>query len=200
MRRAALLALLTVLAGLPARADEATRERVGRYFTAWYSVCPRTKVTVTPAGEIAIPGYEAYRAERACELKNRNESNVTLVDDARKEIFVGQVLHDDGRKNRPFSAPADLPVIKGVLQQQFGLPVAITARGGARGALVPLDIRIQQAPGAVATLPGFVSQDGASILLGEFLPFDVAPDVTRSKILAEAPGAAPRARRSRSSP
>jgi hypothetical protein len=191
MRKAGLFALLMVLAGLPARADEATRERVGRYFTAWYSVCPGTKVTVTPAHEIAIPGYEAYRAERACELKNRNESNVTLVNDSRKEIFVGQVLHDDGRKNQPFSAPADLPVIKGFLQQEFGLPVAITAKGGARGALVPLDIRIQQAPGAVATLSGFVSQDGASILLGEFFPFDVAPDVTRSKILSEAPGAAP---------
>ncbi len=190
MRRAVVLAVLAMLAGLPARADDATRERVGRYFTGWYSVCPGTKVTVTQVGEIAIPGYDAYRTERDCELKNRNESNVALVDGARKEIFVGQVLHDDSRRGQPFSAAADLPVIQGALQQEFGLPVTVTARG-ARGALVPLDIRIEQAPGALATLPGFVSQDGASILLGEFFPFGVAPEVTRAKILAEAPGAAP---------
>lgn len=187
MRKIALVGLLAVLASLPARADEATRQRVGKFFAGWYSVCPGTKVTVSEAREVAIPGYEAYKADRACELKNRNEANLALVDDARKEIFVGQVLHDDTRKNQPFSAATDLPAIRGALQQEFGLPVAITAKG-ARGALVPLEVRIQQAPGAVATLSGFVSQDGANLLLGEFFPFDVAPEVTRAKILAEAPG------------
>jgi protein-disulfide isomerase len=191
MRKVLFLAFLIALGRLPARADEATRQRVGRYFTGWYSMCPGTKVTVTEAKEIAIPGYEAYRAERACELKNRNESSVTLVDDARAQIFVGQVLHDDSRRDKPFSAPTDLPMIQGVLRSEFGLPIAITAKGGVHGALVPLDIRIQQAPGAVAILPGFVSQDGASVLLGEFFPFDVAPDVTRAKLLSEPPAPAP---------
>ena len=85
MRKVVFLACLAALAGLPARADEATRQRVGQYFTGWYSVCPGTRVTVTEAREIAIPGFEAYRVERACELKNRNESNVALVDGAHKE-------------------------------------------------------------------------------------------------------------------
>jgi protein-disulfide isomerase len=191
MRKTVVLALWMGLSGLPACADEVIRQRVGRYFTAWYSVCPGTKVTVTEAREIAIPGYSAYRAERTCELKNRDESNVTLVDDAGKRIFVGQVLHDDSRKDRPFEPAADVPMIKGVLQQEFGLPVAITAKGGVHDALVPLEIRIQQVPGAVATLPGFVSQDGASILIGEFFPFDTGPDAARAKLLSEPPAAAP---------
>ena len=186
MRKKLFLAVLAALvAPWSARGDDATRQKVGQYFSAWYSVCPGTKIGVVEAREVSIPGYEAYRAERACELKNRNESSVALVDDGRKEIFVGQVLHDDTRKNQPFSASSDLPTIRGVLQQEFGLPVAITLKSGARGALLPLDIRIQQAPGAVATLPGFVSQDGASILLGEFFPLDVAPETTRAKMLAE---------------
>jgi len=190
MLRAVFLAVVSALLALPARADEATRQRVGTYFKGWYSVCPGTKVTATDAREIAIPGYEAYRVERTCELKNRNESNVALLDAAHKEIFVGQVLHDDNRRDKPFAAASDVPVIRGVLQDDFGLPVTVAVSGAARGALVPLDIRIQEAPGALATLPGFVSQDGASILLGEFLAFDVAPELARAKILAEAPGAA----------
>jgi hypothetical protein len=191
MRKTVFFVLGMALLGLPARADEAMRQRVVRYFTGWYSVCPGTKVTVTEAREIAIPGYVAYRAERACELKNRNESNVTLVDDAGKEIFVGQVLHDDSRRDRPYAPGNDIPMIKGVLQEEYGLPVAITAKGGVHGELVPLEIRIQQVPGAVATLSGFVSQDGASILLGEFLAFDVAPEATRAKLLSEPPAAEP---------
>jgi protein-disulfide isomerase len=186
MRKTLFLAVMVALfTPRPSRGDEATRQKVGQYFTAWYSVCPGTKVSVAEAREVSIPGYEAYRAERTCELKNRNESNVAVVDDGRKEISVGQALHDDSRKNRPFSASSDIPTIRGVLQQEFGLPVAITLKGGARGALLPLDIRIQQARGAVATLPGFVSQDGASILLGEFFPLDIAPATTRAKLLAE---------------
>jgi protein-disulfide isomerase len=185
MRKAALGAILMLLGSASGRADEATRQRVGRFFSGWYSVCPGNKVTVTEDREVAIPGYEAYKADRACELKNRDESGVTLVDTAHTEIFVGQVLHDDSRKDRPFSAAADLPVLKGVLQQEYGLPIGIGTKGAARGALVPIEVRIQQAPGALATLRGFVSQDGASLLLGEFFPLDVAPEVTRAKLLAE---------------
>jgi protein-disulfide isomerase len=193
MRKAALLAILTLLLPAAGRADEATRQKVGRFFSAWYSVCPGNKVAVTEARDIAVPGYEAYKADRDCELKNRNESNVTLVDASHREIFVGQVLHDDSRKNRPFSPAADLPAIKGVLQQEYGLPIGIGTKGAPRGALVPIEVRIQEAPNALATLRGFVSQDGASILLGEFFPLDVAPEVTRAKLLAD--GASPAAKK-----
>lgn len=188
MRRTVFLAVLALFSGLSARGDDATKARVGRYFTKWYSVCPGNKVTVTAMPEVAIPGYDAYRAERACEFKNRNESNLTLVDKAGKEIFVGQVLHDDTRRDRPFVAATDLPLVRGALQEMFGLPVSLSLGQGQRGALVPLAVRILQAPGAVATLAGFASQDGASILLGEFFAFDVDPTVTRSKLLA---GSAP---------
>ncbi|HTR01921.1 MAG TPA: DsbA family protein [Thermoanaerobaculia bacterium] len=196
MRKTALLAFAAALfAASGARADEATRQQVARYFTGWYSVCPGNKVTAAAAPEVVIPGYEAYRAERSCELKNRNESNVALVDDARKEIFVGQVLHDDGRKNKPFDPATDLANIRAALQQDFGLPVGIGVKGAALGALIPIAVRIQQAPEAIATLRGFVSQDGASVLLGEFFPLDVAPEVTRAKLLAEVPAAAPPGRK-----
>ncbi|HKD19345.1 MAG TPA: thioredoxin domain-containing protein [Thermoanaerobaculia bacterium] len=191
MRRILFLAFLTAVLAAPARADEATRQRVTRYFTEWYSVCPGTRVTVAEASEVAIPGYTAYRAERACDFKNRNELNVTLVDAAGKQIFVGQVLHDDNRKNQPFLPATDLPAIRGALAQEFGLPVAINVKGDGSGVLIPLSIRIQQVPGAVATLSGFVSHDGATILLGEFFPFDVAPADMRAKLIAESPGAPP---------
>jgi len=191
MRRILVFAVLTALLATPSRADEAARQRVARYFSEWYSICPGTKVTVTDATEVSIPGYTAYRAERSCEHKNRNESNVTLVDTAGKQIFVGQVLHDDNRRNQPFVPATDLPSIRGVVAQEFGLPAAVSVKGDGSGALVPLAIRIQQVPGAVATLSGFVSNDGATILLGEFFPFDVAPAATRAKLIAESPGAVP---------
>lgn len=191
MRKAAFGVILTLLVPAFGRADEATRQKVGRFFAGWYSVCPGNKVSVTEAREVAIPGYEAYKTDRSCELKNRDESNIVLVDDTHQEIFVGQILHDDTRRNRPFSPAADLPVIKGVLQQEFGLPVGIGTKGAPRGALVPIEVRIQQAPGALATLRGYVSQDGASLLLGEFFPLGVAPEVTRAKLLAEGAPAKP---------
>ncbi len=191
---AALCGVLALLVPAAGRADEATRQKVGRFFTGWYSVCPANRVAVAEDPEVRIPGYEAYKADRTCDLKNRNDSNIALVDAAHREIFVGQVLHDDSRRDRPFSAAADLPVIKGALEQEYGLPVGIATKGASRGALVPIEVKIQQAPGALATLRGFVSQDGASLLLGEFFPLDVAPEVTRAKLLAE--GAAPTARKS----
>ena len=191
MRRILCLAALTALFTASARADEATRQRVARYFTEWYSVCPGTKVTVKDAREVAIPGYTAYRTERTCDLKNRNESNVTLVDAAGKQIFVGQVLHDDSRKNKPFAPATDLSTIRDALSQEFGLPVGINVKADPHGALIPIVIAIQQAPSAVANLTGYVSQDGATLMLGEFLPLDVPPMVTRAKIISESPGTQP---------
>jgi len=191
MGRILILAALTALFSAPARADDATRQRVARYFTEWYSVCPGTKVTVTEAREVAIPGYTAYRADRSCDLKNRNESNVTLIDTAGKQIFVGQVLHDDNRKNQPFAPATDLPTIRDVLTQEYGLPAGVNVKGDLSGALIPIVIGIQEAAGAVATLRGFVSHDGATIMLGEFFPFDVAPMISRAKLIAESPDAPP---------
>jgi len=193
MRKILGAALGALLFGvLPASADEAGRQRVAGYFTEWYSVCPGNRVTVAEAKEVAIPGFTAYRTERTCEFKNRNESNVTLVDEAGKRIFVGQVLHDDTRQDKPFSAAADVPTIRGVLADVFGLPAAVSVRAGAEGSLIPLDIKLQEAPGAAATLPGYVSRDGASILLGDFFPLDVPPSATRAKLIADAPaGPAP---------
>jgi hypothetical protein len=148
MRRLAAFFALAICAALPGRADEATRDRVSCYFTGWYSVCPGTKVAVTDASEVRIPGYEAYRTERSCSLKNRDESGVTLVSRDGKQIFVGAVLHDDSRHDRPFSPQSDLPGVRDTLQGMFGLPVALSVGAGVSGALIPIDIRIQQVPGS----------------------------------------------------
>jgi hypothetical protein len=189
MRKSALFLLLAICATGPVRADEAMRRRVAAYFTSWYSICPSTSVTAVESREVSLPGYETYRTERHCASKNRDESNVVLVDSARDRIFVGQVLHDDTRKNRPFSAAEDLPVIQGALQDALGLPVeASVGAETASGPLLPLKIRIREAPEAFATLPGYASRDGATLLLGEFFPFSVDPSVERERLLSESPG------------
>ncbi len=195
MRRAPLLALI-VLALSTVEAPEArgaapTRERVSRYFEAWFSSCPATKVTVTPASEIRLPGYESFTVERSCDLKNRNEMSITLVDTARNEIFVGEVLHDDTRRGRPFSPAQDVPVMQGALADVYGLPVTLEVLPGSRGPLKPIRLAIRQAEGVSAARPGFVSEDGASLLLGEFQPLDVAPAARRRQMLAESPGVRP---------
>ena len=66
MRHALIPALLGAFLAVPLRAAEATPDRLSRYFTAWYSVCPETKVTVSRVPELAIPGFESYRVERTC--------------------------------------------------------------------------------------------------------------------------------------
>ena len=107
----AFFALIGVLAGSGrAGAAEPARERVSRYFTGWYSICPETRVTVSPVPEVRIAGFEIYRVERSCSLKSRNEMSITLFDPAKDEVFVGEFLHDDTRKGRPFSEATDVPV------------------------------------------------------------------------------------------
>lgn len=191
MSKALFLALLAVCAA-PAEAAEPTRERLSRYYSAWYSFCPQTRVTVTPVPELALAGFEAYRVERHCALEDRNEMSIALLDPGRNEVFVGEVLHDDTRKGRPFSAAQDLPVIQGVLAEAYGVPVSIEIAPGARGPLKPIKASLRLAESASASISGFVSEDGASLLMGEFRPLDVAPDALRRRMLAESPGVRPR--------
>ena len=138
MRKAVFLSILGVFRALSAPADDATKARVARYFTQWYSVCPGTKVTVTAMPGVVIPGLRRLPGGAGLRAQEPNESDITLVDKAGKEIFVGQVLHDDTRRDRPFVAATDLPVFRGALQDMFGLPVNLAvAAGPARLARAP---------------------------------------------------------------
>ncbi len=129
MRRTSLLSAFCPHLGLVcsgrAGAAEPARERISRYFAGWYSICPETRVTVSPVPEVKIAGFEIYRVERSCSLKNRNEMSITLFDPAKDEVFVGEFLHDDTRKGRPFSEATDVPVLQSVLKDAFGVPATI---------------------------------------------------------------------------
>lgn len=192
MRRTLVLALLALLAASGARGGTpASREVVSRYFENWYSVCPGTRVSVADVAEIALPGYEAYRVERSCELPNRNEMSVALVDTAKNEIFVGEVLHDASRRGRPFSPVADGRIIEQALADAYGVPASLRLEAGSRGPLLPIRVSLQEAPKAAAKVSGFVSQDGATILLGEFRPLNVEPAAYRERLLSESRGVRP---------
>ncbi len=164
------------------------RDRVLQYFGGWYSICPNSKVTAGPAADIVIPGFEAYRVARECSAKNRDEVSVALVDPERDEVFVGQVLFDGARHDRPFVPMSDLPVIRASLQETYGLPVALRVGKEPRGSLIPLLITLKLAEGALPSVPGFVSRDGAAVLIGEFHPLGTPPEQWRDAVLAESPG------------
>jgi hypothetical protein len=183
-------ALTLLVSGAPVLAAETTLQRVSRYYAGWFSFCPGTRISTFGTAEMAVPGYEAFRVERGCEIKNRNEMTVTLVDPTKNEIFVGDVLHSSERKGRPFTA-ADIPVLEGALKDLYGLPVSIEVLPGERGSLRPIRVSLQEAPGALARVPGFVSKDGASVLLGEFRSLDVEPTAVRERLFAESPGIRP---------
>ena len=193
MRRTVLLLLVSVLVSTGRTgAAEPTAPRISRYFASWYSVCPDTRVTATRVPELALAGFEAYRVERACVLKNRNDMSVTLFDPARDEVFVGEVLHDDTRKGRPFTQAQDIPILEGLLRGAYGAPVSIEVAPGSRGPLKPIRASLRLAEGASAPIPGFVSEDGATLLVGQFRSLAVAPDELRRRMLAESPGVRPR--------
>ena len=189
---AALAASATARPGSAGKAAEPTRERISRYFEGWYSFCPETKVTVSPVAEVKLAGFETYRVERSCSLKNRNDMSITLFDPAKDELFVGEFLHDDTRKGRPFSAAADVPILEGILKDAYGVPVSIEVGKESRGPLKSFLAKLQLAEGATAPVTGFVSEDGATLLLGRFRPLAVPPDELRRKLLAESPGVRPR--------
>jgi len=56
---------------------------------------------------------------------------------------------------------------------------------------VPIRVSIRQTEKASATMPGFVSTDGASVLLGEFRSLKIAPDVLRDRLLSDSPAVRP---------
>jgi protein-disulfide isomerase len=199
MRKGVFLAFLVfflrtaVCAASPSAAAAGTaRDRIAKYFAGWFSYCPETRVTAKPVPELTLAGLEAYSVERTCSLKNRNDMTVTLYDPAKNEIFVGEVLHDDTRKGRPFSETKDLPVLQGVLGDAYGMRATIAVGAPARGPLKPIQASLAVAEGATAPLAGFVSEDGATLLIGGFRSLDVAPDAYRQKMLAESPGVRPR--------
>jgi len=196
MRRtsfSALFALIWALVGSGlAGAAEPVRDRISRYFAGWYSICPETRVTVNPVPEVKIAGFEIYRVERSCSLKSRNEMSITLFDPAKDEVVVGEFLHDDTRKGRPFSEATDVPVLQGVLKDAFGVPVTIEVGKETRGPLKPFRASLRLAEGASAAVQGYVSEDGATLLIGQFRPLSVAADEQRRRMLAESPGVRPR--------
>ena len=184
-------AVLALLSVYPAGADEATRQRLIHFFGGWYSWYPNSMIRVSGTREVEIPGFETYRVDRTCESKYHRESNVVLFDAGKDEIFVGEVFHDLPRRmaKRPFDAAADVPPIEGSLTEGYGLPVKVRVEDGAgRGALKPIAITIRHAENAPVSIPGFVSSDGATLLIGEFHPLSSDAQAVRRKLLAESPG------------
>ena len=194
MRKKALLVALLLAFGAPAlRADEETRNRLIRFFGGWYSWFPNTMVLVKETREVEVPGFEAYRVQRRTESKAHQESNVALVDKTKDEVFVGQALHDDARRfaKRPFDPDVDLPTIEGTFTEAYGALVKVRLEDRPRGALKPIVLSIRQVEGAMITRPGFVSEDGSTILVGEFHPLSSEAQAVRRKLIAERPGIRP---------
>jgi Thioredoxin len=185
-----LAALLSQLTISVASADEETRQRLIHFFGGWYSWYPNSLIRVSGSREVEIAGFETYRVARSCESKLHQESNVVLFDRAKDEIFVGEVFHDLVRRmaKRPFDATADLPPIQGSLAEAYGLPVRVRVEDGARGPLKPITITIHHAENALVSIPGFVSDDGATLAIGEFHPLSSDAQAVRRKLLDEAPG------------
>jgi protein-disulfide isomerase len=191
VRKIALLAaLLSLAAASPATADEETRNRLVRFFAGWYSWYPNSMIRVSETRQLQIAGFETYRVERSCESKAHQESNVVLVDRAKDEIFVGEVFHDVVRAmaKRPFQPADDLPPIQGSLTDAYGLPVKVRLEEGSRKGLLPISLSIRQAENASVSIGGFVSEDGASLLLGEFYPLASEAQAVRRRLLAESAG------------
>ena len=113
---------------------------------------------------------------------------------SRDEVFVGEVFHDLARRmaKRPFDPGTDVAPIEGSLTEAYGLPVKLKLDDGmARGSLKPIGITIRQAENGSVTIPGFVSADGASLLIGEFQPLSSDAQSVRRRLLAESAGIRP---------
>jgi len=188
-----LLALLVLFGAGPLRADQETRNRLIRFFGGWYSWFPNTMILVKETREVDVPGYEAYRVQRRTESKAHQESNVALVDKVRDEVFVGQALHDDVRRfaKRPFDPDVDIPTVEASLTEAYGMPVKVRLEDRPRGDLKPIVLSIRHVESAIVTIPGFVSEDGATLLIGEFHPLSSEAQAVRRRLIAERPGIRP---------
>lgn len=194
MRKKALLFALVLACGAAAlRADEETRNRLIRFFGGWYSWFPNTMILVKETREVDVPGYEAYRVQRRTESKAHQESNVALIDRGRDEVFVGQAFHDDVRRfaKRPFDADVDIPTIEASLTEIYGMPAKVRLEDRPRGTLKPIVVSIRHVESAIVTVPGFVSDDGATLLVGEFHPLSSEAQAVRRRLIAERPGIRP---------
>ena len=189
MKRLIVAALSLLTLTLTAGADAESRDRILKHFGGWYSFYPNSRVAVRETEEVKIAGLEAYRVQRQTESERHRESNVALYDRERDEVFVGRVLHDAERAaaKRAFDPLIDGPEIEKHLSDAFGVPATLTVKGE-RGALREINVALRQLQSAWLNVPGFISEDGASILLGEFQPLKDGAEAFRRKLLAERPG------------
>jgi hypothetical protein len=83
-----------------------------------------------------------------------------------------------------------VPDMEAALRDLFGLPVRVELRSPPRGALRPLTVSVREdkEQDAFATRTGFVSGDGATLMLGEFRPASESPTAFREKLLGESAG------------
>ena len=194
MRKSLSLALVLSCAAPLALAQVSVPEKITGHFQGWYAHIPGSQVLVKPTREVVLPGLESYRVERQSSSKNHQEINVALYDAERGEVFVGDVFHDPGRSgaNRPLDPGRDLPNIEASLRELFGLPVKVTFSPASRGVLTPLTIAIREDKDGdgFATWTGFVSSDGATLMLGEFHSLAESPVAFRERLLGKRPGVA----------
>ncbi len=190
VRKVLLLAFLCGFASASqVSAAAATRQRILSYFGGWYSYLPGSRVSATETREVILTGLETYRIERHSESRAHQEANVAFFDPARDEVFVGDVFHDPNRAaaRRPFDSAKDLGNVEASLREAFGLPVGVTTDEPRRGTLIPLTVSIDQQKNAFATRTGFVSTDGATLLLGEFHPLGESAGAFRRRLLSQSP-------------
>jgi len=195
VRKPALAALAASVAlPLALSAPASARERIAGYFRAWYAYVPGSEVSVKPASEVVLPGFEAYKVERRSSSKAHQEENIAFYDVGRGEVFVGDLLHDPRRSvgNRSFDSRRDLPGIEASMGGLFGLPVKVELgeAAPARGALLPLTISIRQEKetDSFVARAGFVSKDGSTLMLGEFHPLAEGPAAFRERLLGQTAG------------
>jgi hypothetical protein len=192
MRRFLLLTVVFCCAAPLFCAPPTLSEQLASFFRGWYARIPGSEIVVTPTRDVAVPGLEAYRVERRSGSKSYQESNVVLYDSATREIFVGDAFQDPGRADgrRMFDAGSDLPKMEIALREAFGLPVKVEVQTPARGALKPLKVLVSQEKdgGALASRAGFVSNDGSTLMLGEFHPLAENPAAFREELLGQSAG------------
>ncbi|MEP6801398.1 MAG: DsbA family protein [Acidobacteriota bacterium] len=193
--RRPLSVLAALLLAIPLHAaDPSVGTRIGRFFSEWSLRIPGTHFEAVETRDVTVPGLTAFlvsrRPDPAAPAPSRAESSVTLYDARKDQVFVGHALHDASRlaARRPFDAAVDLANMTASLREVFGVPVRVDRKGEGRGALLPMAIGVEQAPGAYVLLPGYVSADGATLLLGEFHPLSEKPEAWRRKVLSENPG------------